>query len=762
MADYDFRSLSSYDFALLARDLLQASLGKRLESFSQGPDSGIDFRYKDDHTNLIIQSKHYADSGFSALTSNLRRKERAKVDLLAPSRYILATSVPLTPNRKDELLEILKPHCLGPSDICGREDLNSLLSQNGDIERRHFKLWLTSESVLRRVLAAGIFSDSEAHLDRVRLRLRRYVPNSSYDRAQALLDKHHYCIIAGLPGIGKTTLAEVLLADLVDRQGFEAFRIAHDLSEIRPVKNSKNKQVFYFDDFLGKTSLEKLQKNEDQRLLELMEEVAANPNWRFILTTREYILNSARLRYEAFAQPSIEFKLCVINLSDYVRSIRAKILYNHIYFSDLPSPHKLALLQNRGYETILRHRNYNPRVIEYMTQARHAATVVPSLYLSQFTDSLEHPARIWDHAFRHQISEAGRHLLLVLGTLPDEVLLNDLELAFWSFYRLRQKKFGFATTSGDWNNALKELDGSFLATKRIGKDFFATFHNPSIRDYIEDFLANSEGDVEDLIYGSHFYEQYTTLWGGQRGRRYRGVDQYRDKFLVEFQSHMFGPTASTIRHVNTDGDPIGLNHRTISNESRARFLVQLVNDHNSPQANQLLDSTVQELEGKWKQGEADREDLVLLLDDLTKRGLATQDDSFRTAQNCLLAKTEEIDEFRAVASFAEKYPNILTTTELDILRTTFKEFAEGYSEGWYDDDPDWLRQVAGDLEFVGEKLVVDVSSVTDSLYSTADEMENRRSGRGFHEEDESGWRSSTNHGEDVDGMFQSLKAELEA
>src|SRR6185369_13434591 len=239
--------------------------------------------YIDDHTNLVIQSKHYAESGFSALTSNLRRKERAKVDLLGPSRYILATSVPLTPNRKDELLEILNPHCLGPSDICGREDLNSLLSQNGDIERRHFKLWLTSESVLRRVLAAGIFSDSEAHLDRVRLRLRRYVPNSSYDRAQALLDKHHYCIIAGLPGIGKTTLAEVLLADLVDRQGFEAFRIAHDLSEIRPVKNSKSKQVFYFDDFLGKTSLEKLQKNEDQRLLELMEEVAANPNWRFIL-----------------------------------------------------------------------------------------------------------------------------------------------------------------------------------------------------------------------------------------------------------------------------------------------------------------------------------------------------------------------------------------------------------------------------------------------------------------------------------------------
>jgi hypothetical protein len=761
MADYDFRSLSSYDFALLARDLLQASLGRRLESFSQGPDSGIDFRYKDESTNLIIQSKHYAESGFAALTSILRRKERAKVDLLNPSRYILATSVPLTPNRKDELLEILKPYCLDPSDICGREDLNSLLNQNEDIERRHFKLWLTSETVLRRVLEAGIFSDSDAHLDRVRQRLRRYVPNSSFDRAQTLLDKHHYCIIAGIPGIGKTTLAEVLLADLVDRQGFEAFRIAHDLSEIRPVKNTKRKQVFYFDDFLGKTSLEKLQKNEDQRLVELMEEVAANPNWRFILTTREYILNNARLRYEAFAQPSVDFKLCVINLSDYVRSIRAKILYNHIYFSDLPSPHKLALLHNRGYETILRHRNYNPRVIEYMTQAQHAASVAPPIYLSEFTDSLEHPARIWDHAFRHQISEAARHLLLVLGTLPDEVLLNDLELAFWAFYRLRQKKFGFSTTSGDWNNALKELDGSFITTKRTGEDLLATFHNPSIRDYIEDFLSNSDGDVEDLIFGSYFYEQYTRIWGGQRGQRYRGVDRHPDVFLQQFQSHLFCPSASTIRFVNGYGMTIGLHHRTISNESRTRVLVQLVNEINTPKAAQWLNSVIAQLEELWNQGQADKEDLVLLLQDLTNRGLKTTDEPFLAAQQCLSSKIEEIDDFRAIASFAEKYPNLLTTTDLELLRTRFLAFAEEYSEGWENDDPDWLRQVAGDLEFVGEKLTVDVSRLTDSLCENADEIENRHSRRDDDEEDDSSWRSSREHSDDVDRMFQSLRAELD-
>ena len=147
----------------------------------------------------------------------------------------------MTPHRKNVLREILDPFCLDTADILGREDINNLLAQYEEIER---------------------------------------VPNRSFDRAQAILEKTHFSIIAGIPGIGKTALAEVLLADLVDRQGFTAYRVALDLAELRPVKNAKSKQFCYFDDFLGKTALEKLQKNEDQRLVELMEEVSANPRWR--------------------------------------------------------------------------------------------------------------------------------------------------------------------------------------------------------------------------------------------------------------------------------------------------------------------------------------------------------------------------------------------------------------------------------------------------------------------------------------------------
>ena len=119
MANYDFRSLSPHDFELLCRDLLQRPLGVRLESFTTGRDSGIDFRFRTPDVNLIVQCKHYVDSGYDALRRVLKNKESQKLDALNPTRYILATSVGMTPGRKDELLEILSPCCLDTADIIG-------------------------------------------------------------------------------------------------------------------------------------------------------------------------------------------------------------------------------------------------------------------------------------------------------------------------------------------------------------------------------------------------------------------------------------------------------------------------------------------------------------------------------------------------------------------------------------------------------------------------------------------------------------------
>ncbi|MBN1864922.1 MAG: restriction endonuclease [Victivallales bacterium] len=759
MGNYDFRSLSPHDFEHLCRDLLQKLLGLRLESFTTGRDDGIDFRYRTGTSHLILQCKHYAESGFEALCRVLVNKERKKIEAINPTKYLLATSVGLTPRRKEDLLKILAPYCLASEDIFGKDDLNNLLSENPDIECKHFKLWLTSAAVLERILYSGIFSDSDSHLERIRLRLLRYVPNPSFDRAKALLDKSHFCIVAGIPGIGKTTLAEVLLADLVDRQRFTAFRIANELSELRSVKNPKSKQVFYFDDFLGKTALDKLQKNEDQRLVELMEEVAVNPNWRFILTTREYILNIAKRQHEAFAHPPLNFQMCVVNLSDYARPIRAKILYNHIYFSDLPREYKLALLDEHGYEKILNHRNYNPRVIEYMTAAHHASAVASTLYLKEFVDSLDNPTRIWDHAFRHQISEPARNLLLVLTTVPDEVTLEDLEKAFWKFYEFRQKRFGFSARPGDWIDALRELDGNFIKTGKRGASLVVSFHNPSVKDFMENFLEGSDSDVVDLFKGAFFYEQYASLWAGVHERRYRGIERAGSEFLKTLAANLWGPSSRIIRVVNHEGETIGVQGHPPSNESRTVFFIQVIDELRPPEAAKSVELLLSQLSDLWKKGSADREDLVSLLKILTKRGMREDELPFLAARQCLLSLPETNDDFRAAADFYKEYPDAVTEDELDILGNQFLRFASKVVQE-SDDDPDWLRQIAGDLEYIGNKLNLPTEEFTQGLIEQAEEIEYERAEQVSPDDDERDWHPSDSRLDDVQAMFDGLKNDL--
>lgn len=98
MPNYDFLNLSPIDFEELTRDLLQKFYKVDFESFTNGRVRGIDLRYSIDiNNNLILQCKRYKK--YSDLKSTLKR-EVCKIQNLDINRYILVTSLGLTPSNK--------------------------------------------------------------------------------------------------------------------------------------------------------------------------------------------------------------------------------------------------------------------------------------------------------------------------------------------------------------------------------------------------------------------------------------------------------------------------------------------------------------------------------------------------------------------------------------------------------------------------------------------------------------------------------------
>jgi hypothetical protein len=513
MPDYDFRSLSPIDFEILIRDLLQEDLGIRLESFKSGKDKGIDFRYCPSTDNsLIIQCKHYIESSFDTLFNQLRKHEVLKVRELNPQRYILAVSMGLTPYQKEKIHSLFNPYIASMADILGRKDLNNLLGIFPKIERRTFKLWLTSMSIFEDILHSKVKNVSRDALEKIRAHARHYVQNESFKEALKILDKHHFCIIAGIPGIGKTILAEMLCLYFID-QGYEMVSISTDISEAWSLDHVDPKRIYYYDDFLGQTSLaDKLNKNEDQKLLDFIYTIRQSKTSKLILTTREYILNQARLIYEKIAREKFDGETCVIDLSKYSRLNRAKILFNHIYFSELPKAYKQTLLNGKNYIRIIDHKNYNPRIIDLMTQPSRLYHIEPNDYFNAFQANLENPLEIWRHAFEEQLSRESRNLLLTMVTMPREVFMEDLREAFINFHQKQAEKYHFEIAVFDFFHALKELEGTFINNEKSRKRTVIRFHNPSIQDYLEHHILDNEIIVQDLIISLVFYDQVKKLW----------------------------------------------------------------------------------------------------------------------------------------------------------------------------------------------------------------------------------------------------------
>jgi hypothetical protein len=340
------------------------------------------------------------------------------------------------------------------------------LRDNPEIETAHHKLWLTSSAVLRRILKNGTAVWNEMEEDEIAHKLALYVQTATFDDAMVILSKFRYCIISGIPGIGKTTLAQILVTRFVD-EGYELVAAREDVKEALDQLESNKRQVIYFDDFLGRSNLgERLSKKEDEGILRLFKMASHAKNKRVILTTREYILTEARQKYERLSGPELELAKCILELASYTRGNRACILYNHLYFSEVPKSCITSLLSHQRYRTIIDHPNFSPRIIEWMTMGMGRADVTSSRFADAFVASLDHPHRIWEHAFESHLTAEARCLLHVLATMPQSVDFEDLEIAWCASLPTSSQLGAPGEIRLKYERTLKQLDGSFIITER--------------------------------------------------------------------------------------------------------------------------------------------------------------------------------------------------------------------------------------------------------------------------------------------------------
>ncbi|MGE6763389.1 restriction endonuclease [Corallococcus interemptor] len=683
MASYDFRSLSDYDFEQLVRDLLQRELKLPLESFAAGRDGGVDLRHsRDDANALIVQCKHYSVSGYSKLLSHLKHKERPKIAALSPVRYILATSVALSPSNKSEIQATLAPFIRTPQDIYGASELNGILTSHPDIERAHLKLYLASYAVLMSGLHGDLITRTAGYLENIEKKARLYVSNNGLTAALEILNKHSICIIAGIPGIGKTTLAEMLLLYHMGK-GFSPVVVTADIGEAERLYDPSQTQIFIYDDFLGQTSLtEAMGKNEDARLESFMTRIEGSANKRLILTTREYILQQAQMQYEKLNRSlHLRARKYVLDLAVYSRLDRAKILYNHIYFSSLPAAWKQEILAEDSHKKMLDHGNFSPRLIETIVQRAQLDSDSAPSFVSHAMDILSNPRDLWLHPFERHLVPEAQDLLLLLALSPSRILLDSVEAGFTALH----PELSASKRSLLFQDVLRTLDDSFIDLHAMDNGHsLVSLHNPSIRDFLLHYFEEHPDRIEVILERAKYYSQLErlcgyafsplTAWGGlsKYPRLERALRRHADALLRALRRTFDSEGLEFSPSVTPDGERRLLRHEVA--HARLGFLFNVRNELQSSVIDDWLRSTFQEVQGMWRGG-SDASTEVSLLTRTFASGLLPEEQMQKSALR-LLARivkgAHSIEELSAAEALLDRLPELFT-----------KDDAESISEAAY-------------------------------------------------------------------------------
>ena len=167
-------------------------------------------------------------------------------------------------------------------------------------------------------------------------------------------------------------------------------------------------------------------------------------------------------------------------------------------------------------------------------------------YAQNFFDNLENPEKVWEHAFEQQISDPAKNLLLVLNTLPKGVEINKLRDAFNSYQQDQSKKYGYIIKKNDFNNSLKELDGSFIiiSSMKTLKRYSIEFENPSIHDFVNHYLMKNPELINDLVDSVFFFQQNVLLWNL--------LESFKTQYKLNIKDYSKEFTLSVIRTFDSD------------------------------------------------------------------------------------------------------------------------------------------------------------------------------------------------------------------
>jgi len=389
------------------------------------------------------------------------------------------------------------------AEICA--ELSRLGVQEAQVFGREWLTLKIRESARLRALVPRIYGlgdlsvilderraqQTEALLGHLMPSLRTYVPTAAHRQAVRILGETGIVLLIGAPATGKSMIAAILATTALGGEGHRTFQLDGP-GELTEFWNPNETGRFYWiDDAFGPNQL---RSDYVDHWIAMMNKVktALNAGNRFVLTSRQHIWREAKLKLGIRNHHKLADESAVVNVSALSPDERAQIIYNHVKSGNQLKEWKARIKPHLA--SIASSTDLLPEIARRLGDRSYTSGIrtLPSdliRFVSVPTAFLKETL--------HELTEAQRAALTAIFLFRSRLPVHTGQDVHIS---LVCDKFG--VRQGDVNEALTQLDGSFIRQKPDGNLRIWTFAHPTIADALAEILRDRPDLLELYIQGT--------------------------------------------------------------------------------------------------------------------------------------------------------------------------------------------------------------------------------------------------------------------
>lgn len=498
---YNLHTLGWSDFQRLCLTITRTVLGQTVREFLDSKDGGRDGAFsgtwKPQQGELysgefVIQCKFTGKSNHSLQASELRgevAKARRLVEEHRCDVYLLFTNAGVSGRSEKKIQELFESVGVKHVALFGVTWISSQIRDDKRLRMLVPRVYGLGD--LSQILDERAYAQGRAVLESMREDLAKVVITDAYRRSVKALDKHSFVLLIGEPAAGKTTIASLLAMVAVDKWSASVLKLDDPSKLVEHWNPDEPSQFFWVDDALGVMQYEDfLVRGWNHALPQI--KTMLHRGAKIVMTSRDYIYNSARKDLKESAFPLLKESQVVIDVQLLTSQEKRQILYNHLRLGKQPRSFRTEI---KPYlEQVAAEPRFVPETARRLSEPLFTKDLLISEYhLSIFVDRRE---QLLDEVLAGLDRNSKASLALIY--MRNDRLVSPIELQSSESEALER----LGSSLGGCTTALEALIGSLVLLTQDSGDSIWKFKHPTIGDAYAATLIRSPELLGIYVRGS--------------------------------------------------------------------------------------------------------------------------------------------------------------------------------------------------------------------------------------------------------------------